>query len=211
VAYATIYHPENWQEQLEVSFTAYDEKHTLIGTATTNDVKQQLQYSTVTSGYLPAASYYKAELIPSEADGNELDNVAYQFGSGLKEIEALLITDGNLFLEKALQLMNVKVTKITAHDDPPILDEQSHYQFIVIDGNVDLLAGNESWKRLLEQSPLWRIDHPHDEQSLTTTANNIEIIEHSITQYLNFDDVYISKFQQLDLEEQSIGQPIVLY
>lgn len=211
VAYATIYHPESWQEQLEVSFTAYNEKHMPIGTAAVHDVKQQLQYSTITSEYLPAASYYKAEIMSSEADGNKLDNVAYQFGSGIKKIEALLISNGNLFLEKALQLMNVKVTKVTANEEPPVLDEQSHYQFIIVDGNLELLADKENWMRLLAHSPLWIIDHPNDEQALSATANNIEIVEHPITQYLNFDDVYISKFQRLKPEELSIGQPVVLY
>jgi len=211
IAYATIYHPEHWKDQIKATFIAFNEQHEVIGTADIVDVKKHLNYSVLTSGQLPTASYYKLELEQAEGDYNRLDNIAFQFGSHLGQVEALLISDGNLFLEKALQLVDVRWTKVSAKHDAPQLTDLSRFQFIVVDGGYRKLQQDEQWTQLLKQKPLWIIDHPDEALSLIPVTDRIKVIEHPITNYLNFDDVYISKFEELTPEELNIGQAIVLY
>lgn len=62
---------------------------------------------------LPFAEVYRLEL--ASEDGYAADNESFAFGTGRSSARVLLLTSGNLFLEKALQLSGAEVTRIAVN------------------------------------------------------------------------------------------------
>ncbi|MFX3635543.1 MAG: BatA and WFA domain-containing protein [Candidatus Pristimantibacillus sp.] len=157
------------------------------------------------------AAYYKAQLV-SKSDPFPADNTAYQFPTVPQDRQALLVTDGNLFLEKALQLAGVKTVKVDPAQYVPTEEHRKDMDWIVIDGDAAALKEDKSWTELLQSKPVWYIDHPNDssEETAVPASNRVELAEHAVTAYLSFADTHIGRFVK-PKNGVTWGEPVVKY
>ncbi|MFD0587127.1 VWA domain-containing protein [Paenibacillus sp. GCM10027627] len=163
------------------------------------------------SGLAPAL-FYKA-LIVSEGDGYLADNAAYAFPSIQQARKALLVTEGNMFLEKALILSWVQPVKTSPGGAPPAKEMAEEIDWILLDGISELQLEDPDWKALLDKKPLWIIDHPGRGglDSVAPKHTEVKKKEHSVTSYLSFHDTHIGKMSPVDLNDSSWGEAILTY
>lgn len=209
-AFVTVLHGTT-AEQLEIKVAAYDEEGKVLRQET---VKKQAQSSGMTTFQvegLPIAHYYLAELKPRQHESNVYNNKQYGLLSQQATHQALLISDGNLFLEKVLQLMNVGVTKLSSKSGVPSEDVLQNIQFVIIDGGYEALSEQEQWQQLLAAFPLWLIDHPAKNESVQLVNKAPVVHEHSITRYFSMEDTYIAAVKQLAQSELSGYDVLVEY
>jgi Aerotolerance regulator N-terminal/von Willebrand factor type A domain len=165
---------------------------------------------------LPVASHYSLQL--DLDDAVRADNVAYSFLSNQGQRRALLLTEGNLFLEKALQLSGTEVVKIQlpSTDDgtnavgtvqDKIVVPDTEIDVVILDGVADSLVESEDWGQLLAQHPVWRIGSNGSSPKIEAAIGNFEIKEHPINQYIKLLDTHISQLN--DVKSVAWGEPIV--
>ena len=211
-AFVTVIHKgEQSPAQLEVELSAYDEKGKVVHK---DKVKEQSQRGGVTTfqlNGLPKAAYYYAELINDEYDPNPFNNGQYGLIAEQNNYEALLISSGNLFLEKVLQLMNVGVTKLTTDSNPPSEDILKKIQFVIVDGEYESLSQKAEWSQLLSDFPLWVFDHPSSSEAATLVNTSPVIHAHPITQYFSMEDTYISVVKEFSSRELGSHDVLVEY
>ncbi|MUG68337.1 VWA domain-containing protein [Paenibacillus campinasensis] len=166
--------------------------------------------ATVSFPDLPLAEIYRIELAGD--DGYAADNEAYAFSRGHGTSRVLLLTSGNLFLEKALQLSGAEVTRIatgiadeagadaegteetgTADNrqsseasPPPVPD--GAFDVIVMDGSVPDSFKQGEWAKLTASVPLWTIggEGARSEQP----GGRAAISTHPVMSYITLNDVY---------------------
>ncbi|MFF2089114.1 VWA domain-containing protein [Paenibacillus sp. NPDC058174] len=150
-------------------------------------------WTSLTVNKLPAgAAYYKAQLAGGN-DSYSADDVAYQFPSESRTKRALLVSKGNLFLEKALQLAGVSTVKADPEQYIPDADDQKQLDWIVVDGSGDKLLADKSWEKLLKSKPVWYIDHPAGTETVVPGNNRVELADHPVVAYLSFADTHIGR------------------
>jgi len=161
---------------------------------------------------LPPALYYKAQ-IERRNDAVEMDNTAYQFPSTPRVRQALLISEGNLFLEKALQLAGVQTVKINPDSASPTGEQVDKLDWIILDGMNERLLADPEWSKLLESKPLWMIDHPGESNETASIPENarVEKKEHPLTTYLTFADTHIGRLEKPDPAELVWGESVLNY
>lgn len=161
---------------------------------------------------LPHADYYKAQLLPA-LDGVAADNAAYGFPSVRQSSKMLFVTEGNLFLEKALMLAGVQPVKIHPDAAAPSEETSRDIDWIVLDGAYERLMQDKEWEALLSGKPLWLIDHPEDDASNAAVPKDaaVEAAEHPVTSYITLQDTHIGKFHVPLAEEVEWGAPILTY
>ncbi|WP_138751498.1 vWA domain-containing protein [Paenibacillus sinopodophylli] len=170
------------------------------------------EWTSVEVPNLPPAHYYKAQIHGSN-DRFTADNTSYQFLANPKERQALLVTEGNMFLEKALRLAGVQAVKINPEQPAPEEEQTSQVDWIVLDGIHAAMLEDTNWSKLLEQKPLWMIDHPNplDEGAAVPPNNRVETKEHVVTSYLTFSDTHIGRIAKPDSADVSWGEAILSY
>ncbi|MGO4543983.1 VWA domain-containing protein [Paenibacillus sp. 2TAB23] len=161
---------------------------------------------------LPAADYYKAR-INERDDRFVVDNTAYHFPENPQERQILLVTEGNLFLEKALQLAGVQAIKASPDQVAPSGEQASELDWIILDGVDDRLLADPSWSVLLDQKPLWMIDHPDplNKNSEVPVNNRVVTKKHAVTAYVTFSDTHISRLARLKQEDLLWAEDILSY
>ncbi|MGO4182237.1 VWA domain-containing protein [Paenibacillus sp. TAF43_2] len=161
---------------------------------------------------LPPALYYKAR-IEQRMDAVVIDNTAFQFPTIPSARQALLISEGNLFLEKALQLAGVQTVKISPDSVVPTGEQVNKLDWIILDGMNERLLADTEWSLLLKSKPLWMIDHPDqsDETASIPTNTRVEKKEHPLTTYITFADTHIGRLEKPDASELLWGEPVLSY
>lgn len=105
---------------------------------------------------LPQADYYAIEL---SSDPYRADNKAYAFADSEENHTALLLSEGNLFLEKALQLAGVQVIKLQpqAGSNTYTLPEVD-VDMLILDRVSEVNLEQGQWQTVLNEKPVWLID-----------------------------------------------------
>lgn len=211
-AFVTVLHVAQ-EEELEINLVAYNEKGQEHHRETAKRRAQPEGITTFQIEGLPKAHYYMVELKQRQGDPNSYNNKQYGLLSEQASYQALLISEGNLFLEKALQLLNVAVTKLdnTSASGVPSREALEAIQFIIVDGNYERLAEQEEWKAVLDSYPLWIIDHPTEQEAAKLVQKEAVVHEHPVTQYFSMEDTYIAAIKQLDMSELSDYDVLVEY
>lgn len=209
--FVTVLHETNRQQELELAVTAYNERGSVMIEQRYTNRADSSGMTIFTIHDLPQAQYYAAELIPLASDPNSFNNKQYSLLTAEQTYQALLVSEGNLFLEKAMQLMNVGMTKIASSAEAPGAELLSDIHFIIVDGSYAQLAQKEEWRVILEQYPLWVIDDPDRSQAAALTNEPAAVHEHPVTQYFNMDDVYISLVAAISSQELSSTDVVVEY
>lgn len=170
------------------------------------------EWQSVELNELPSALYYKAQ-IQQLNDAVSADNSSYQFPAVPRTRQALLITEGNLFLEKALQLAGVQTVKVSPESAVPTGKQADAADWIVIDGMNERLLADAGWSKLLAIKPIWMIDHPdQSDQKAAFPANaRVETKEHPVTSYLTFADTHIGRLARPEPAELMWGDAVLSY
>lgn len=144
--------------------------------------------STVELDNLPSAEVYRLTLGPE--DGYALDNESFAFLEQAGATKVWMISKGNLFLEKALQLTGAQVTRIAAGEgagtsEAPALPD-SRPDVIVIEGAMPDYLQNEAWAKLLAETPQWIIGGAGEGEALK--AAETVTGKHPVTRYLQLKE-----------------------
>lgn len=161
---------------------------------------------------LPPAVYYKAELRHG-GDDIAADDTAYDFPAIGQERRVLLVTSGNLFLEKALLLAGVQPIRMAPGGVAPSGDQAQAIDWILLDGALEQLQADAGWSGLLEEKPLWIIDHPQTDGDSTRVpaGTGVSIEPHPVTDYLSFQDTHIGRLASPEPSETAWGKPVLEY
>jgi hypothetical protein len=141
----------------------------------------------------PAADYYRLQL---EADQDVLieDNTAYAFLNNKQGSTAVLLSEGNLFLEKALQLSGVDVIKAQPGADGMWILPEGMIDFVVVDRVSEESYAGEAWSQKLREVPVWYIAAGFGSNvSDIAPKQEFEVVDHAVTQYLQFQEMYIAR------------------
>lgn len=172
---------------------------------------------------LPFAEVYRLEL--SQDDGYAADNYSFAFGLGHGSSRVLLLTSGNLFLEKALQLSGAEVTRVAwdgsedmkaedpgtdqntdkgsaASDVPPLPDGE--FDLLVIDGSMPEGFKQGKWAELAAKTPLWTIGG--EGTKVGSQGGRAVLAKHPVTAYVTLSGVY---FGTLVDQAPAWGEPVV--
>ncbi|MBT2762129.1 BatA and WFA domain-containing protein [Paenibacillus sp. ISL-20] len=172
---------------------------------------------------LPFAEVYRLEL--SENDGYAADNYSFAFGLGHGSSRVLLLTSGNLFLEKALQLSGAEVTRVAwdgsedkkdgnpvtdqntdkgsaALDVPPVPDGE--FDLLVVDGSMPEGFKQGKWAELTAKTALWTIGG--EGTKVGSKGGRAVLAKHPVTAYVTLSGVY---FGTLVDQAPAWGEPVV--
>ncbi|GAA0133410.1 hypothetical protein YSY43_02500 [Paenibacillus sp. YSY-4.3] len=150
---------------------------------------------TVTFDELPAADIYKIRLEPG--DDYAADNEAFAFREKGGVPHVLLISEGNLFLEKALQLSGARVTRMEPGTSAPS-DESANEgdkgpalpkdkpDMIIIDGAPPAYLKSGEWSRLVNETPSWTLGG--DGEKIQPPNGRTTVANHPVTRYISLVD-----------------------
>lgn len=172
--------------------------------------------STVSFADIPFAEVYRMELAGD--DEYRADNESYAFGTKLGSSRVLLLTAGNMFLEKALQLSGAEVTKVVVNTESATGDttdaDQSNevpvpagdFDLIVMDGSMPEAYRKGEWAVLTDKTPLWTIGTQGTKKA--NPGGRPVMVSHPVTSYVTLSGVYVGNL----MDEQPIwGEPIIKF
>ncbi|MUG44022.1 vWA domain-containing protein [Paenibacillus woosongensis] len=150
---------------------------------------------TVTFDELPASDVYKIKL--ERDDDYAVDNVAYAFRERGGAPHVLLISEGNLFLEKALQLSGARVTRMEPGTSAPSNEPDSEEgngpalpkdkpDTIIIDGMTPAYLKTGEWSRLIKETPSWTLGG--DGGKIQPGSGRTTVVNHPVTRYISLND-----------------------
>ncbi|GIQ62500.1 hypothetical protein PACILC2_10680 [Paenibacillus cisolokensis] len=171
------------------------------------------EWKSVTLGSLPDAAYYKA-VLRSARDVYAADDTAYQFPPASQTHNVLLVTGGNLFLDKALQLAGARTIKANASSFEPDAETVKAVDWVVLDGVSDEDIRSAAWRQLLDAKPVWRIVDadapPEGTVARTPSGGEVKLKPHEVTRYTTFEETHIGRIVTGD-GARGWGEPIVTY
>ena len=176
--------------------------------------------STVTFSNIPFAEVYRLEL--AGEDGYSADNETFAFGMKHGSSRVLLLTSGNLFLEKALQLSGAEVTKVgvnTAGGDSADGKEkdgtdqsnavpvpEGNFDLIVMDGSIPEAFRQGEWAALAAKTPLWTIGTQG--KKMANPGGRPVMVNHPVTSYVTLSGVYVGTLVD---EKPAWGEPVIKF
>lgn len=133
---------------------------------------------------LPSAPWYKAEII-SGRDQLELDNEFFVLTAGSGGGKLLLVSEGNLFLERGLLLYpGTSISRVAPEDYKPAMAEL--YDLFVLDGFLP---------EELPRAPVLVFDPPHPNPHFPTGApveiSSLRVLPHPLLSHADFSEVRI--------------------
>ncbi|WP_179215937.1 BatA and WFA domain-containing protein [Paenibacillus sp. MY03] len=171
-----------------------------------------LSWQSEETDVLPPADYYTAEL-RGEPDFITADNMAFQFPQGTQTGKALLVTSGNMFLEKALALAGVQIVKSSPDQPPPTGEIARDLDWVLVDGQLEQLKESAGWAEWLGGMPVWNMDHPVADGTGTVvpTSTEAKALEHPVTAYITLQDTHIGRLYEVGGQDAAWGNPVLTY
>lgn len=169
--------------------------------------------ATVTFGELPTADIYKLKLATD--DDYAPDNEAFAFREKGGAPGVLLISQGNLFLEKALQLAGARVTRMeplsssaNAGDEEAAKAPETpkdRPDLIIMDGKSPAYLETGEWGRLVKEIPTWTLGG--DGATIQPPNGRTMIFDHPVMRYISLNDPPTGTL--LDRELPIWGKPLI--
>jgi hypothetical protein len=136
----------------------------------------------------------------AESDALALDNAAWAVTSGQRPSRVLLVTEGNVFLERALALRpGVSVARTTPSDYSPDLPVSKPFDLVVFDGFVP---------QVLPSTASLLVIDPPSESPLVRAGDELPVVSIHATQPASpllsnvaLDTVHINRTRQLQLPD----------
>ncbi|MEF2967063.1 VWA domain-containing protein [Paenibacillus sp. M1] len=140
---------------------------------------------------LPSAEVYRLAL--SGEDSYAADNEAFAFREKADSPNILLLSSGNLFLEKALQLTGARVTVMNPaaqagreSEAKPPAPPGVKPDIVVIDGPAPAFVQDGDWATLLRETPLWTWGG--NGEKIRPDNGKTETLTHPVTRYISLAD-----------------------
>ncbi len=147
-----------------------------------------------------AAETYRLSLT-GVPDDYAADDDAFAFPETSGTVKVLLLSGGNLFLEKALQLSGAEVTRLDlsggasgaaagkeeASKTPPLPEQRP--DLVVAEGAIPAALRSGEWGRLLSGAAVWTIGGGTEADS-GPADRRVEIANHPVTRYLSLTEPY---------------------
>ncbi|WP_410770004.1 vWA domain-containing protein [Fontibacillus sp. BL9] len=195
------------KDKMETSLDLYGDGHLL---ASKPVVVEGGKSATVSFGLLDSAEVYRLSL--SGEDAYAPDNEAYAFREKADSGDILLLSSGNLFLEKALQLTGARVTRMdpgaatgtNGGSGVPAIPGAKP-DIIVIDGVEPDFVREGAWGDLLKETPLWTWGGEGDKAR--PESGETETLNHPVTRYLSLSEAPTGQF--LKREVPAWGEPVL--
>lgn len=195
------------KDKTEASLDLYGDGHLL---ATHQVVVEGGKSATVSFERLDSAEVYRLSL--SGGDAYAPDNEAFAFREKADSANILLLSSGNLFLEKALQLTGSRVTRMdpgastgkNGGSGAPALPDAKP-DIIVIDGAEPDFVGEGAWRDLLKETPLWTWGGGGEKAQ--PESGETETLSHPVTRYLSLSEAPTG--QLLKREVPVWGEPLL--
>lgn len=172
------------------------------------------EQATVTFEGLGTAEVYRlsAALPAGLKDDYAPDDMAFAFLEQGGTTNILLLTSGNLFLEKALQLTGAQVTRMDTRDSSSEKESgkpsdenldnvptvpKNKPDIIVVDGVLPDYFAQGEWAALLQKTPLWTLGGSGKEIQLAT--GDIQTAVHPVTRYLSLKESPVATLIDVEL------------
>jgi hypothetical protein len=140
---------------------------------------------------LPAADWYKL-VLSSSRDAIAADNTAYAFPAAGKRKTVLVAGQGNLFLEKALQLAQADVI-IAQRQNGVYSLPRSDVDLVVLDGTAQSETSTEGWEKLLAGKPVWSIRPVKGAEGVDKeTVGEVAVSSHPVMKYIRWEQVHVA-------------------
>lgn len=147
-----------------------------------------------------AAETYRLSLTGAP-DDYAADNDAFAFSETSGTVKVLLLSGGNLFLEKALQLSGAEVTRLDlsgganeaaagkeeTSETPPLPEQRP--DLVVAEGAIPSALRSGEWGRLLSGAAIWTIGGGAEAKA-QPTDRRVEVANHPVTRYLSLTEPY---------------------
>nr|WP_272914989.1 VWA domain-containing protein [Paenibacillus dendrobii] len=166
--------------------------------------------ATLTFRALTGAEVYKAEV--DGQDDYAADNEAYAFSQSADTPRILLLTPGNLFLEKGLQLTGAEVVKMTVPEagEDTLSDQpgetampEKKPDLVVIDGKAPSFTSQGKWKKLLERTPVWTLGGGGSK--VAVNGAQPKLVSHPVNRYASYSGVYIGSVLDQKLPDWAVA------
>lgn len=176
---------------------------------------------TVTFNAVESSDMYRLSLAGSP-DDYAADDDAFAFAESGGAIQVLLLSNGNLFLEKALRLSGAEVTRLDLSGKAPTAEEQqdsaaqdssetkgtagaenasaapplpeSRPDLVVVEGELPASLRSGEWNWLLSGAAVWTIGGKRDMQQ--PGSRRVEVTAHPVTRYLTLNEPYFGSLTQ---------------
>lgn len=164
---------------------------------------------TVTFDRAEAAKIYRLSLT-GLADDYAADDDAFAFPESGGAVKVLLLSDGNLFLEKALRLSGAEVTRLDLSGNAPAADADAEASetakkagtsessapplpeerpdIVVVEGELPAALTSGAWGQWLGNAARWTIGGKEEVQQ--PGNRNISLNAHPVTRYLSLNEPY---------------------
>lgn len=134
-------------------------------------------------------------------DDYAADDDAFAFSETSGTVKVLLLSGGNLFLEKALQLSGAEVTRLDlsgganeaaagkeeTSETPPLPEQRP--DLVVAEGSIPAALRSGEWERLLSGAAIWTIGGGA-EADAQPADRRVEVANHPVTRYLSLTEPY---------------------
>ncbi|OWR32940.1 hypothetical protein CDO73_00010 [Saccharibacillus sp. O23] len=156
---------------------------------------------TLTFERAEAAETYRLSLTGAP-DDYAADDDAFAFPETSGTVKVLLLSSGNLFLEKALQLSGAEVTRLDlsgggasgaaagkegASETPPLPEQRP--DLVVAEGAIPAALRSGEWGRLLSGAAVWTIGGGAEAEA-QPADRRVEVASHPVTRYLSLTEPY---------------------
>ncbi|WP_409341295.1 vWA domain-containing protein [Paenibacillus sp. MBLB4367] len=152
---------------------------------------------------LPESGDYRVRLETNDAFAE--DNEAYALLMGAREKNAIILSKGNLFLEKALGLAGVSVIKPQLNGNT-FVPTELEADLIVLD-NVQSGSMDAAWEKRLAGKPVWYIGNlPGVGGTESKPAREMTVTSHPVMKFIKLQDAHIARLWKP--QEVTWGEPV---
>lgn len=158
--------------------------------------------STMSFDGLPIGDVYKLKLSPE--DDYAPDNEVFAFREQGGAPNVLLLSAGNLFLEKALQLSGARVTLMDLDSEQASVGQTEHTEtrklptqspdIVIVDGETPAFLKEGEWALLLKESPLWTLGG--EGERVQPSSREMKVESHPVTRYLSLTEPPAGELQK---------------
>ncbi len=153
-------------------------------------VLQPGEQKTIYFQSLEKADYYR--VLWDIDDILSVDNQSFAFPADHGKLNALLVTTGNLFLEKALQLAQVEVVKLQPDALAEIPLSLAEIDLLIMDSVEEAVLESKEWQERLALRPVWLLNSPSSAQEINKLSGTVQIENHPVTRYIRLQDTHFA-------------------
>lgn len=158
--------------------------------------------TTISFDGLPIGDVYKLKLSPE--DDYAPDNEVFAFREQGGAPNVLLLSAGNLFLEKALQLSGARVTLMDLDSEHASVGQTDNTEtrkmptqspdIVIVDGETPAFLKEDDWALLLRETPLWTLGG--EGERVQPSSGEMKAESHPVTRYLSLTEPPAGELQK---------------